>query len=211
MWGPLNNEHKTLAKKFITSPTDFVNSKLTAKLMRQLQDLLTLCSGAMPDWAKKLPLNSPFLFPFDTRKLYFNCTSFGIARALQALQQHLQGSNSARNTEIRIGRIQRQKVRISRERLLDSALKVMELYGKSKAILEVEYFGEVGTGLGPTLEFYTLVSQELQRKDLKMWRDDKPIKKSEAMEVEGKMSEDEQIARKYVHTAGGLFPAPLRY
>lgn len=49
--------------------------------------------------------------------------------------------------EFRIGRIQRQKVRISRARLLESAVKVMDLYGKSKAILEVEYFGEVGTGL----------------------------------------------------------------
>lgn len=38
-------------------------------------------------------------------------------------------------------------MRISRARLLESAVKVMDLYGKSKAILEVEYFGEVGTGL----------------------------------------------------------------
>lgn len=31
------------------------------------------------------------------------------------------------------------------------------------------YF-QVGTGLGPTLEFYALVSQELQRADLGLWR-----------------------------------------
>jgi len=29
---------------------------------------------------------------------------------------------------------------------------------------------KVGTGLGPTLEFYALVSQELQRADLGLWR-----------------------------------------
>ena len=28
----------------------------------------------------------------------------------------------------------------------------------------------MGTGLGPTLEFYALVSQEFQRKDLDLWR-----------------------------------------
>lgn len=28
----------------------------------------------------------------------------------------------------------------------------------------------MGTGLGPTLEFYALVSQELQRADLGLWR-----------------------------------------
>ena len=31
-------------------------------------------------------------------------------------------------------------------------------------------FCQVGTGLGPTLEFYALVSQELQRADLGLWR-----------------------------------------
>jgi len=31
--------------------------------------------------------------------------------------------------------------------LLESAIKVMDLYASSKAILEIEYFDEVGTGL----------------------------------------------------------------
>ena len=46
----------------------------------------------------------------------------------------------------------------------------MEMYSNQKAVLEVEYFGEVGTGLGPTLEFYTLLSHELQKSALGMWR-----------------------------------------
>lgn len=29
---------------------------------------------------------------------------------------------------------------------------------------------QVGTGLGPTLEFYALVSREIQRADLDLWR-----------------------------------------
>jgi len=53
-------------------------------------------------------------------------------------------------------------VRVSRRRILDSAQKVLELYGGSRMILELEFFGEVGTGLGPTLEFYTLLAHELQ-------------------------------------------------
>ena len=36
--------------------------------------------------------------------------------------------------------------------------------------LEIHYEGEVGTGLGPTLEFYSLVSKELQRSDLGLWK-----------------------------------------
>src|SRR5689334_12394541 len=63
-----------------------------------------------------------------------------------------------------------QQVRVSRKRILESAVKVMELYASSRAVLELEYFNEVGTGLGPTLEFYTLLSHELQKKSLGMWR-----------------------------------------
>ena len=61
---------------------------------------------------------------------------------------------------------------MSRKNMLLSAEKVMETYASHRAVLELEYFGEVGTGLGPTLEFYTLLSHELQRKGLGMWRAD---------------------------------------
>ncbi len=64
------------------------------------------------------------------------------------------------------------QVRVSRKRILESAIKVMDLYAGSRSVLELEYFGEAGTGLGPTLEFYTLLSYELQRKGLGMWRSD---------------------------------------
>ncbi|KAG6507102.1 hypothetical protein ZIOFF_032443 [Zingiber officinale] len=37
--------------------------------------------------------------------------------------------------------------------------------------LEVEYAEEVGTGLGHTMEFYTLVSHEFQKAGLGMWKD----------------------------------------
>lgn len=44
-------------------------------------------------------------------------------------------------------------------------------FGHSKALLEIQYENEVGTGLGPTLEFYALVSAELQRSDLHLWNE----------------------------------------
>ena len=39
---------------------------------------------------------------------------------------------------------------------MDSTAKVMEMYSSQKVVLEVEYFGEVGTGLGHTLEVGTV-------------------------------------------------------
>lgn len=84
---------------------------------------------------------------------------------------------------------------INREELLKQAESVMQDLGSSRAMLEIQYENEVshrpitpvdppvlaqshprswlfqvGTGLGPTLEFYALVSQELQRADLGLWR-----------------------------------------
>ena len=45
---------------------------------------------------------------------------------------------------------------------------------------QIEYLGEEGTGLGPSLEFYALTAAELQRRSLGMWLcdDDFPDDKS---------------------------------
>jgi E3 ubiquitin-protein ligase TRIP12 len=110
-------------------------------------------------------------------------------------------SNQSENDERRdrrrderplMGRLQRQKVRISRSRILESAVKVMEMYGSSPSVLEVEYFEEVGTGLGPTLEFYSTVSKEFSKKKIKLWRENDAAEKDE-----------------YAFGKGGLFPAPM--
>lgn len=51
----------------------------------------------------------------------------------------------------------------------------MRVHAGRKSVLEVEFAGEEGTGLGPTLEFYALVAAELQRADLGMWLHDAPL------------------------------------
>lgn len=58
---------------------------------------------------------------------------------------------------------------MSRENILEQAEKILDEMASSRALLEVQYQDEVGTGLGPTLEFYTLVSREVQKSDLNMW------------------------------------------
>ncbi|KAG1728087.1 hypothetical protein EDB19DRAFT_1897431 [Suillus lakei] len=177
------------------SETTFINNKLTAKLTRQLEEPMIVVSSCLPDWALDLPQNFPFLFPFATRYNYLQSTSFGYARLILKWQsQQGRSQDSSRRDEGIgfLGRLQRQKVRISRKHILESAVKVFELYGSSSSILEVEYFDEVGTGLGPTLEFYSLVSKEFARRDLKIWRD-----------------ADSAAPGIYVHHPTGLYPAPI--
>ncbi|CAI0434917.1 unnamed protein product [Linum tenue] len=193
-----------LTASAVKVPTEeFINSKLTPKLTRQMQDALALCSGSLPSWCYQLTKACPFLFPFETRRQYFYSTAFGLSRALYRLQQQqgADGGGAFNEREVRVGRLQRQKVRVSRNRILDSAAKVMEMYSSQKAVLEVEYFGEVGTGLGPTLEFYTLLSHDLQKASLGMWRSNESSSSEKSpMEVDGN--------EKLVHAPLGLFPRP---
>lgn len=174
----------------------FINTKLTAKINRQLEEPLIVASDCLPSWSEDLARLFSFLFPFETRHLFLQSTAFGYSRAMMRWQNSQSGEDSRRDLRRDdrpfLGRLQRQKVRISRSRILDSALKVMELYGSSPSILEVEYFEEVGTGLGPTLEFYSTVSREFSKKKLKIWRDT-----------------DGSSTGEYAFGKRGLFPAPM--
>ena len=42
------------------------------------------------------------------------------------------------------------------EKIYENAAKILEFHARRKSMLEIEYHGEEGTGLGPTLEFYAL-------------------------------------------------------
>lgn len=47
----------------------------------------------------------------------------------------------------------------------------------------MEFLGEEGTGLGPTLEFYALVAAEFQRTDLGAWLCDDDFPDDESRQV----------------------------
>ncbi|KAF9149234.1 Ubiquitin fusion degradation protein 4 [Linnemannia schmuckeri] len=174
---------------------EFVNSKISAKVNRQLEEPLIVASSCLPSWTVGLVGGFPFLFPFETRYTYLQSTAFGFSRSVMRWQNQQQrnGHTDQRDdSQNFLGRIQRQKVRISRQKALESAVRVMDLYGSHQAMLEVEYFEEVGTGLGPTLEFYSVVSKEFCKKFLKLWRD-----------------VDSESATKYVTAPQGLYPRPM--
>lgn len=182
------------AKLSAEPASQFVNTKLTAKLNRQLEEPLIVASQCLPSWSEDLARLYPFLFPFETRHLFIQSTSFGYSRLMTRWQSGQESDARSRHRDERpfLGRIQRQKVRISRSRILESAIKVMELYGSSGSVLEVEYFEEVGTGLGPTLEFYSTVSKEFSKKKTKLWRENESFGSEE-----------------FAFGKRGLFPAPM--
>lgn len=214
----------------------FLSKKITNKLMQQIQDPLVLSSNSLPAWCEHLNQSCPFLFPFDTRQLYFSSTAFGPSRSVVWLQsqrettmdRRMPGSSPRRDDqhEFRVGRLKHDRVKVPRnENLLEWAMQVMKVHASRKSVLEVEFLGEEGTGLGPTLEFYALVAAELQRSDLGMWlyEDEHEQRKDpEEEEQEGEMTQKSAEEKQqidlgkgskplgyYVRRESGLFPAPL--
>jgi E3 ubiquitin-protein ligase TRIP12 len=58
-------------------------------------------------------------------------------------------------------KLQKQKVIVDRSKILECSFNLMSRVS-NRAFLEVEYRDEAGTGLGPTLEYYYLVAQEIK-------------------------------------------------
>ncbi|KAK7393587.1 hypothetical protein VNO78_22145 [Psophocarpus tetragonolobus] len=176
--------------------SEFVSSKLTEKLEQQMRDSLSVSIGGMPLWCNQLMVSCPFLFSFEARCKYFKLEAFGQPQ----VQPHISPYSSGIVTERRLGTggFQRKKFLVHRSQILESAAQMMNLHASHKVVLEVEYDEEVGTGLGPTLEFYTLVCQEFQKSGLGMWREDASF----TLKID---SHAEEIG---AHSFYGLFPRP---
>uniref|UniRef100_A0A1A8SLQ0 E3 ubiquitin-protein ligase n=2 Tax=Nothobranchius rachovii TaxID=451742 RepID=A0A1A8SLQ0_9TELE len=187
--------------KEVIPTTEFINSKLTAKANRQLQDPLVIMTGNIPTWLIELGKTCPFFFPFDTRQMLFYVTAFDRDRAMQRLLDTNPEINQSDSQDSRVApRLDRKKRTINRDDLLKQAESVMQDLGSSRAMLEIQYENEVGTGLGPTQEFYALVSQELQRADLGLWRGE---------EVTLSNPKGNQEGTKYMFNSRGLFAVPF--
>lgn len=109
---------------------------------------------------------------------------------------------------------------MSRSHVLFTAMKLMDrvvrTYGRHRSgkahgesarrfyTVSVGFTDEVGHGLGPTLEFYTLVCHNLQVKGMGLWRGD-----TEAWEgrTEAKQATEEKASPEHVEASNGLFPA----
>jgi E3 ubiquitin-protein ligase TRIP12 len=194
----------------------FYSRKLVAKVNRQLEEPLIVASSCLPDWIYSLMRETPFLFPFEPRYLFIQSTSYGYSRLIsrwQSLQMRNQQHLGARGgtlddsqqqqQSMALGRVERQKVRMMRNQILESAIKMLDLFSTSSSSLEIEFVDEEGTGLGPTLEFYALASKEFCKKSLGLWRDD------DDSYVSSQQQTDDTTSQRYVSAPRGLFPRPI--
>uniref|UniRef100_UPI00358EFCC3 LOW QUALITY PROTEIN: E3 ubiquitin-protein ligase HECTD1-like n=1 Tax=Myxine glutinosa TaxID=7769 RepID=UPI00358EFCC3 len=201
---------------FIVPVEEFTSQKLTTKILKQIEEPLALACGALPDWCEKLSGKCPFLIPFKTRQLYFNCTAFGVTRTVVWIQNRLEASvRCARMTsssrqddpgELQVGRLKHRAERVEVPllgSLMDWAENVMHIHAANKSVLEIEFIGEEGSGVGSTLRFYAFLVAEFQRKSLGIWICDDDL--SHQVDVGDGLKPPEYNVQ---HSAG-LFPSPL--
>jgi len=65
----------------------FYSKKFNNKLLQQIQDSIVIASSSLPSWTEWLTHSYQFLYPFETRQLYFRTTSFGASRSIVWLQE----------------------------------------------------------------------------------------------------------------------------
>ena len=125
----LNNVYNSLNFDCFCRPIikqrEFINSKLTAKVNRQLQDPIIIMTSNLPPWLKEVATFSPFLFPFETRQLLFYVTSFDRDRALLRLVDSVPELGATDPGQERVTPdLERKKRVISRDNLLKQAEQV---------------------------------------------------------------------------------------
>lgn len=160
---------------------EFVNVKLSSKVQNLCQDPFIILTETLPDWVLKICIHCKFLFNLTLRKELFELSSLGVAKKLSILQLKSRSNDDSRFI------YSHQKIRVSRQKILEQAYHYFMINKKNRGKLEVEFEDEVGTGNGPTNEFFSLVSTELKKNSLGIWK-------------------NSNLSDEFVHSSNGLFP-----
>ena len=149
----------------------FLNSKVTLLISRASRDGYSISKGSIPSWCYNLSMDFNFLSKFQTRHLLFK-VSFDPKRSLINLQNYLKVFDPSFSTEhqITITKGMRLKAIVERDHVLEYANKFLNdpVISKFIGYLEFEYLNEIGNGIGPTLEFYSLVINTI-KSDSSLW------------------------------------------
>ena len=156
-------------------PADvFVSPHLTAKLVQSLSGnaLRVAAFGryGLPAWTRALTTHCSFLFSAGARREYAGFVSAGASKAFLQLMKMRNCISAADVIQPEVLPPQGgSKMIASRTNLEPRANALLGATTWRRFPLEVQYDNEEGTGLGPTLEFFTIVSRDLQKSGHHMW------------------------------------------
>jgi E3 ubiquitin-protein ligase TRIP12 len=107
------------------------------------------------------------LYEFKTRILFFKLTAFSPMRnkyyASELFTRALTREEGGMS-------INRRKLEVPRDEVLENAYVKMKDLQRDESFLEFQFEDEVGTGLGPTLEYYALIGKAI-KEEPNMWKE----------------------------------------
>ena len=149
----------------------FYSLKIDQFILRISLDPYKVSKTSFPSLGEYIINNNNILTRFHTRLLSFKTSFSSSFKSLFNLQNHLKNNNPNYHSRssITLKKTMRLKIIVERDRILEHGFNILndELTSKFKGYLEFEYIGEIGYGLGPTLEFYTLIMDKI--KEEKIW------------------------------------------
>ena len=165
-WFINNDKNKTEWKKL------FFNPKIDQFLIKISVDPYKVSNTSFPFLGEYITKSNQSLTKFYTRLLSFK-TSFQTSyKSLINLQNHLKqiNPNSQSKYSLTLKKTMRLKISIERDKIIEQGFNILndEIISKFKGYLEFEYIGEIGNGIGPTLEFYTLILDKI-KEDNTLW------------------------------------------
>ena len=167
-------------------PFKCVNETLNSKLSKALDSvLLTAVNGISEHWIRAAQ-QFPFLFDFATRVNLMRSVCLGSLRALSNLHSRL--INNINPNQGSAPSVPRRKFRIDRTHFMKCLRHVFAPVNNGDfRSFEFEYVDELGTGHGPTMEFYALASKEICRPSLGLMHVTRPgnLEADEVIEAEG--------------------------
>ena len=161
---------------FINSPNNkkewkklFYNLKIDHFIFKISIDPYKVSSTSFPVLGEYMININHSLTKFKTILLSFK-TSFSSYKSSINLQNHLKHHNPNYNSKysVTIKKTMRIKINVERDKIIEHGFNIIndKITSRFKGYLEFEYNGEIGNGLGPTLEFYTLIIDKIKENDL---------------------------------------------
>ena len=167
--------------KRLKPDTDVECKTFSSHLSQSLSSVvLTHCNYSV---ASSLFYHYPFVFTLSDRLLYFQESALDFASAVYAMHKRFVKPDAGRSKhQIKYN------FTIKRENIYEDGIKIIRYFAGSIGLLEVAFAGDVGLGIGPTQEFFTLFSQEMCKTSRNMWRT--------------------EPGREFAFSEGGLYPLP---
>lgn len=180
-----------LALKLLSKiPFKVTNDNLSSKLSKELSSPLLISVQAISRHWISSAQSHPFLFPFELRVALMKYIYLGSLRGAWILQQQ--------NAHLSIP-VPRRKFKVHRGANFLKCLRTVLAPANcgDLRLFEFEYAEELGTGHGPTMEFYALASTEIARPSLGLFHVTRP----------GNLDADEMVEAE----GEGLFPSWTRF